>query len=93
MDEIKQQTASQAIRQRIQELLLQKKMSQYRLEQLSGISHSQMGFIMKDRNRSMSFTTVLQLCRGFNMALVEFFDSPQFNLDLIDIDKSVKGGG
>jgi transcriptional regulator with XRE-family HTH domain len=73
---------NQAVALRIRELLSRQGISQYRLEQKSGISRSQMDFILKDRNKSVSFTTVLMLARGFEMPLVEFLSSPHFeNID------------
>ena len=61
-------------------------MTQYRLEQNSGLSHSQMDFIMKDRNKTVTFTTILLLAKGFDMSLLEFSDSPYFDLDNLDIE-------
>jgi transcriptional regulator with XRE-family HTH domain len=71
-------TPNRAVALRIKELLSARGISQYRLEQNSRISRSQMDFILKDRNKSVSFTTVLMLARGFGMSLVEFLSSPYF---------------
>lgn len=79
-------TVNQALSKRIRELLAIKKMSQYRLEQNSGVSHSQLGFILKDRNNSVNFKTVIMLAQGFDMTLIEFLDSPYFDLDSLDIE-------
>ena len=72
-------TVNQAVLLRIKELLAERKMSQYRLEQNSGVSHSQLGFILKNRNNSVNFKTVIMLANGFGMTLLEFLDSPYFN--------------
>jgi len=79
-------TINQAVSMRIRELLTKQNISQYRLEQNSGISHSLMGFILKDRNNSVNFKTVVMLANGFNMTILEFLDSPFFNLDRLNID-------
>jgi len=79
-------TINQAVSLRIRELLEKYKMSQYRLEQNSGISHSLMGFILKDRNNSVNFKTVVMLANGFNMTILEFLDSPFFSLDRLNIE-------
>ena len=79
-------TINNALSLRIKELLILKNMSQYRLEQTSGISHSQMGFILKNRNNSVNFKTVIMIAQGFNMTLLEFLDSSYFGYDKLAID-------
>lgn len=79
-------TINQALSLRIKELLKLNDMSQYRLEQNSGVSHSQLGFILKNRNNSVNFKTVLMLAQGFNMTLLEFLDSPYFDCEKLDIE-------
>lgn len=78
-------TINQALCLRIKELLRLKNMSQYRLEQNSGISHSQLGFILKDRNNSVNFKTVIMIAEGFGMTLLEFLDSPLFNYEKLEL--------
>lgn len=79
-------TVNRALSMRIKELLAERKMSQYRLEQNSGVSHSQLGFIMKNRNNSVNFKTVIMLANGFGMMLLEFLDSPYFDTSKLDIE-------
>ena len=79
-------TINQALSIRIRELLHLNNMSQYRLEQNSGISHSQLGFILKNRNNSVNFKTVIMLAQGFNMSLLEFLDCPYFDYFKLNID-------
>ena len=78
-------TIIQALCLRIKELLKLNNMSQYRLELNSGVSHSQMGFILKNRNNSVNFKTVIMIAQGFNMTLLEFLDSDYFNLEHLAI--------
>lgn len=79
-------TINQALALRIKELLQSKNMSQYRLEQNSGVSHSQLGFILKNRNNSVNFKTVIMIAQGFDMSLLEFLDSPYFDCEKLNID-------
>ena len=79
-------TINYALSLRIKELLQLKNMSQYRLEQNSGISHSQLGFILKNRNNSVNFKTVIMIAQGFGMTLLEFLDSPYFDYDKLIIE-------
>jgi len=79
-------TINQAVSLRIRDLLLERGMSQYRLEQNSGISHSQLGFIMKNRNNSLNFKTIVMIAKGFNMTVLDFLASPLFDQQNLDID-------
>ena len=71
-------TPCEAIASRVRELLKERGWSQYRFEQISGIPHSRLDFIMKNRNKTVTFTTILQIAKGFDMTLIEFLDSPYF---------------
>lgn len=79
-------TINNALALRIKELLKVKNMSQYRLEQNSGVSHSQLGFILKNRNNSVNFKTIIMIAQGFDMTLLEFLDSPYFDIKNLDLE-------
>jgi len=79
-------TINQAVSLRVRELLAECKISQYRLEQDSGISHSQMGFILKNRNNSLNFKTIVMLAKGFGMTIVQFLDSKHFAIENLDVE-------
>lgn len=81
-------TINQAVSLRISDLLIEHNMSQYRLEINSDISHSQLGFIMKNRNNSLNFKTVLKIAKGFDMTIIEFLDCPYFTSEQIDLVKT-----
>ena len=64
-----------------------KKMTQYKLEQLTGIYHSTMNAIMNDRCKSSNFKTMALIIRELGMNIPEFFNSPIFaNFDNLNID-------
>lgn len=86
MEEKNITTINYALSLRIKELLKLKNMSQYRLEQNSGVSHSQLGFILKNRNNSVNFKTVIMLAQGFGMTLLDFLDCPYFDYRKLDIE-------
>ena len=79
-------TVNNALSMRIKELLKSKNMSQYRLELNSGVSHSQLGFILKNRNNSVNFKTVIMLAQGFGMTILEFLDTPYFDCEKLDLE-------
>ncbi len=75
-----------AVGLRISNLLLEKKMTLYRLEQKSGILHGTMMCIMNERNKNVTLKTIMQLARGFDMTLLEFLDDKLFTEENIDLD-------
>lgn len=77
---------NKAVALRVSELLLQKNMSQYRLEKNSGLSHSRVGCIMGEKNKTVTLSTVMLLAQGFNISLIEFLDSPYFDFDNLEIN-------
>lgn len=79
-------TVSTAVAKRISQLLNEKGMTQYRLEQESGIQHGSMQCIMNGRNKTVTLSTVMMLVRGFKITLIEFLDSPIFTSEDLEID-------
>lgn len=80
-------TVNDAVAKRVAFLLKEKGISQYRLEQESGIQHGSMQCIMEGRNKTVTLTTVMMLARGFGMTLVEFLDDDLFSSEDLEIDK------
>ena len=79
-------TVNDAVAKRISNLLREKNMSQYRLEQASGIQHGSMQCIMNGRNKTVTLSTVMMLARGFQMSLTEFLDDEVFRSEEIEIE-------
>jgi len=77
---------NQAVKSRVAELLSSKRMTQYRLEQESGLSHGLIGCIMRDRNKNVTLKTIMMLAQGFGITLLEFLDSPFFTDKRIDLE-------
>ena len=75
-----------AVGLRISNLLAEKNISLYRLEQNSGILHGTMMCIMNERNKNITLKTIMQLARGFNMTLLEFLDDKLFTNEDLEID-------
>ncbi len=77
-------TLANAVSKRIRKILNDKKMTQYRLEQNAGISHSTMNSFLNARYKACNLTTVVLIVRALGMTIAEFFDDPIFeNEDLI----------
>ena len=79
-------TVNDAVAKRIIELLAEKKMSQYRLEQLSGIQHGHMQWIMSGKSKTVTFSTVLRLANGFGMTVLEFLNDDKFLFENLNVE-------
>ncbi|MBQ3064069.1 MAG: helix-turn-helix transcriptional regulator [Clostridia bacterium] len=80
-------TVNDAVAKRISTLLREKDMSQYRLEQESGIQHGSMQCIMNGRNKTVTLSTVMMLAKGFQMSLTEFLDDDIFCSEDLEIEQ------
>ena len=76
-------TLSQAPAKRIDMLLKEKGMSQYRLFKKSGVPQSTISSIRHMKNNSVSTLLLYRIAQGFDMSLREFFDSPLFSQENI----------
>lgn len=79
-------TVCQAVAKRVNELLFERKMTQYRLEQNSGIQHGTMNSIMSAKSKGVEVNTVMMIARGFKMSVIEFLDDPIFKLEELEIE-------
>ncbi len=79
-------TVSKAVSQRVKEILKQKNMSIYRLEKITAMSHNSMQTVMRADNNSVNLKTVLLLIRGLDVTASEFFNSPLFEDEDLEID-------
>lgn len=79
-------TVNDAVAKRISGLLLERGMTQYRLEQETGIQHGSMQCIMNGRNKTVTLSTVIVIAQGFGMSVTEFLDDEIFNPENLDIE-------
>ena len=79
-------TVCQAVAIRTKNLISERKMTQYRLEQDSGIQHGTMNGIMSAKNRGIELNTVMMIARGFRMTVLEFLDDPIFASEELEIE-------
>ena len=80
-------TVNNAVAKRISALLREKNMSQYRLEQRTGIQHGSMQCIMNGRNKTVTLSTVIMIARGFDISLTEFLDDEIFQSEELEIEQ------
>ncbi len=77
---------SEAVAIRIKDLLREKQMTQYRLEQNAGLSHDTVKSIMKGKAKGVNLKTVIAIADGFGMNVSEFLDSELFLYDGLNMD-------
>ena len=71
-------TLNEAIALRIDELLREKNMTQYRLAANSGVTAQSIHDIRRQKNKTNAVNIIYEIAQGFGMDLPEFFDSPLF---------------
>lgn len=79
-------TVNDAVANRVIRLLKEKNITQYRLEQNSGIPHGSMDRILCGQNKTVTFTTVYKLAKAFDMTLFEFLDDEVFHSEDLEIE-------
>ena len=69
---------AEALAARVEELLEQHNVTQYRLSMLSGVSQATISDIRLKKNRAVNVRILYELSQGFGMELADFFDNPLF---------------
>ena len=77
-------TISQAVTARINELLIEKGMTWYRLEHITGLSKGTIIGIQYSRYKSVNLTTLVVIIRALGVSIDEFFKSPLFTDENLD---------
>ena len=71
---------------RLSNILIERKISKYRLEKESGLTHSALRYIFNEVNVDVKFSTIVKVCDALNMTLIEFFNDDLFNLNNLEIE-------
>lgn len=79
-------TVNDAVAKRIRALLRQKGITQYKLEQKSGVYHGAMERILSGQNKTITLTTLYKLANGFGMSVLEFLNDEIFLSEEIELD-------
>lgn len=75
-----------AVAKRISVLLKERGMTQYYLEQKSGVYHGAMNRILQGKNKTINLTTIYKIANGFGLSIVQFFDDEVLSYDNIEIE-------
>lgn len=79
-------TTGGAVAKRITRLLHEQKITQYRLEQSSGLTHGAVDGILSGHSKTVTLATLYKLARGFHMTIFEFLDDDIFRSEDLEVD-------
>ena len=79
-------TLNQAFAIRVRELLKAKNLTQYKLEQETGLYHSTMTSILGNKTKASNFKSMALIIKALDIPFSTFFDSPVFNFDNLDFE-------
>lgn len=79
-------TLNEAFAARVKELLKEKHITQYRLCQQTGLYPSTMNYILHAKTKASNFKTMALIIRELGVTVSDFFDSPVFDFDCLDIE-------
>ena len=70
---------TEAVGKRVEELITERKMTQYELGKKGGIPRSTICVTIEGRYKTVKLDTIYQICATLGISLEEFFNSPLFN--------------
>ncbi len=79
-------TLNEAFAIRVKELLKEKKITQYKLCKQTGLYPSTMNYILHAKTKASNFKSMALIIRELGVSLTDFFDSPIFDFDNLDIE-------
>ena len=79
-------TTNDIVAKRILQLMRERNITQYRLEQKSGVYHGVMSRVLHNKNNTITLATVYKLANGFDMSLNEFLDDDIFRSEDIEVE-------
>lgn len=71
---------------RLSNLLIEKKMSKYKLEKETGLTHSALRYIFNETNVDVKFSTIVKVCNALDVSLTDFFNDNLFDLKNLDFE-------
>lgn len=79
-------TLNEAFAIRVKEILKAKKITQYKLCRQTGLYPSTMNYILHAKTKASNFRSMALIIRELGMSVSEFFDSPVFDFNTLEID-------
>ena len=75
---------TEAIGKRLKDLLKEQGMTQYKLSTSSGVPQTTISSIVNAEYGDVKVNTILNICRGLNIELEQFFSDPLFRRETLD---------
>lgn len=72
---------------RVREILKDKKMTQYKLAQETGLYHSTMTDILNCKYKTPNFMNMALIIKALGMTMTEFFNSKFFDFETLEIEE------
>ena len=72
---------------RVKQVLKEKKMTQYKLAQETGLYQSTMTDILRCKYQTPNFKNIVLIVRALGMTLAEFFESEYFDMQNLEIEE------
>lgn len=72
-----------AVAIKVNSLMKEHNITQYRLSALSGIPQTTLSSLRKVRSSTVKLSTIYGICCAFELELVDFFDDPIFKMSTI----------
>ena len=72
---------------RVKEVLKEKNMTQYKLAQETGLYQSTMTDILTCKYQTPNFKNMALIIRALGMSMTDFFNSPYFDFDKLEIEE------
>ena len=72
---------------RVRQILKEKKMTQYKLAQETGLYHSTMTDILNCKYQTPNFRNMALIISALDMSMAEFFDSELFDFNNLEIEE------
>lgn len=79
-------TLNEAFAIRVKEIMQEKKITQYKITQETGIYASTMNYILHSKTKASNFKTMALIIRALGVSVAEFFDSPVFDFEKLEIE-------
>lgn len=79
-------TLNEAFSIRLKEIMQEKKITQYKITQETSIYPSTMNYILHSKTKASNFKTMALIIRTLGVSLTEFFDSPVFDFEKLEIE-------
>ena len=74
-----------AVAMRISQLLIENNMTQYRLSKAVAMPESTLRSIINEKCKTVNIDTITLICQGFGITLSQFFDSPLFSMENLEV--------